>query len=259
MDTKALKKQMGAAIAMVLVAAVALGSATFAWVVTNNTVKATTSTISAQSNAAFMTIAYNATAVNGNDTQASANEQDTKLYPSTYCGGNETSINDQNKGQFMFGYGTGVDSNGYTIDANGVKVVGSTGSIDEAVNAQYAVKYKFNISSRGQDLSNLKVADNGISVAENDSSNSKINSALRILVKCGDNWDVYDKSGTWKYGSGESASTLAAKVSADQDTEVDLILFYEGSDKEIYTNNLTKLEAASNKITVQFTATADNK
>lgn len=31
MDTKALKKQMGAAIAMVLVAAVALGSATFAW------------------------------------------------------------------------------------------------------------------------------------------------------------------------------------------------------------------------------------
>lgn len=40
MDTKALKKQMGAAIAMVLVAAVALGSATFAWFVTNNTVKA---------------------------------------------------------------------------------------------------------------------------------------------------------------------------------------------------------------------------
>lgn len=43
MDTKALKKQMGAAIAMVLVAAVALGSATFAWFVSNNTVKGTTS------------------------------------------------------------------------------------------------------------------------------------------------------------------------------------------------------------------------
>lgn len=55
MDTKALKKQMGAAIAMVLVAAVALGSATFAWFVTNNTVKATTSSISAQSNASYMT------------------------------------------------------------------------------------------------------------------------------------------------------------------------------------------------------------
>ena len=54
MDTKALKKQMGAAIAMVLVAAVALGSATFAWFVSNNKVDATTSKISAQSNSAFM-------------------------------------------------------------------------------------------------------------------------------------------------------------------------------------------------------------
>ena len=41
MDTKALKKQMVAAIAMVLVAAVALGSATFAWFVSNNAVTAT--------------------------------------------------------------------------------------------------------------------------------------------------------------------------------------------------------------------------
>lgn len=69
MDTKALKKQMGAAIAMVLVAAVALGSATFAWFVTNNTVTANTNTISAQSNAAFMTIKYNDTAVGVNSTK----------------------------------------------------------------------------------------------------------------------------------------------------------------------------------------------
>lgn len=48
---------------MVLVAAVALGSNTYAWFVTNNTVKATTSQISAQYNAAFMKIKYNAAAV----------------------------------------------------------------------------------------------------------------------------------------------------------------------------------------------------
>lgn len=40
METKALKKQMGAAIAMVLVAAIALGAATFAWFVNNNAVQA---------------------------------------------------------------------------------------------------------------------------------------------------------------------------------------------------------------------------
>ena len=39
-SVKTLKKQLGAAIAMVCVAAVALGSSTYAWFVTNNNVKA---------------------------------------------------------------------------------------------------------------------------------------------------------------------------------------------------------------------------
>ena len=51
-SVKTLKKQLGAAIAMVLVAAVALGSSTYAWFVSNNSVKATTTNISAQSNSA---------------------------------------------------------------------------------------------------------------------------------------------------------------------------------------------------------------
>ncbi len=38
-SVKTLKKQLGAAIAMVCVAAVALGSSTYAWFVSNNTVK----------------------------------------------------------------------------------------------------------------------------------------------------------------------------------------------------------------------------
>ena len=52
MTVKSLKKQLAAAIAMVCVAAVALGSSTYAWFVSNNTVKAVTTNISAQSNSA---------------------------------------------------------------------------------------------------------------------------------------------------------------------------------------------------------------
>ncbi|MFQ9547238.1 MAG: hypothetical protein ACLRZ6_04790, partial [Lachnospiraceae bacterium] len=55
-SVKALKKQLGAAVAMVCVAAVALGSSTYAWFVSNNNVDATISTISAQSNAPFLKI-----------------------------------------------------------------------------------------------------------------------------------------------------------------------------------------------------------
>lgn len=254
MDTKALKKQMGAAIAMVLVAAVALGSATFAWFVTNNTVKANTNTISAQSNAAFMTIEYNATAVGVNSTEATATDNVGKaLYPATF-GENPTDA--APKGKFAYGYGQKVTADGYMVNSEGLKLVNGTGSRDDAVAGDYAVKEVFNISSRGQDLKNLRV--HAVTAGQT-TSDSKLNSALRVLVYVDDaHWEVYDINGSFKYGSGAAAGVLAEDVTHDVDTEVDLYLFYEGSDDQIYTNNLEQLTSTKN-ITVQFEADAQNK
>ena len=89
MDTKALKKQMGAAIAMVLVAAVALGSATFAWFVSNNKVDATTSKIYAQSNSAFMYIRDEKEQSKDLRTDESS-VVDTPLYPAHWASGTDT-------------------------------------------------------------------------------------------------------------------------------------------------------------------------
>lgn len=254
MDTKALKKQMGAAIAMVLVAAVALGSATFAWFVTNNTVKANTNTISAQSNAAFMTIKYNGSAVGVNSTEDTATDNVGKaLYPATF-GENPTDV--APKGKFAYGYGQKVTADGYMVNSDGLKPVNGTGSLDDAVAGDYAVKEVFKISSRGQDLKNLKVSK--VSAGQT-TSESSLNSALRVLVYVDEtHWEVYDINGTFKYGSGAAAGVLAEDVTHDEDTEVDLYLFYEGSDEQIYTNNLSKLTSTKN-ITVQFTADAQNK
>lgn len=254
MDIKALKKQMVAAIAMVLVAAVALGSATFAWFVTNNTVTANTNTISAQSNAAFMTIKYNDTAVGVNSTEDTATDNAEKgLYPATF-GENPTDA--APKGKFAYGYGQKVTADGYMVNSDGLKLVNGTGSLDDAVAGEYAVKEVFNISSRGQDLKNLRVSS---VTAGKTTSESKLNSALRVLVYVDEtHWEVYDVNGTFKYGSGAAAGVLADDVTHDVNTEVDLYLFYEGSDDQIYTNNLEQLKSTKN-ITVQFTADAQNK
>lgn len=254
MDTKALKKQMGAAIAMVLVAAVALGSATFAWFVTNNTVTANTNTISAQSNAAFMTIKYNDTAVGVNSTEDTATDNVGKaLYPATF-GENPTDA--APKGKFAYGYGQKVTADGYMVNSDGLKLVNGTGSLDDAVKGEYAVKEVFKISSRGQDLKNLRVH---AVTAGKTTSDSKLNSALRVLVYVDDtHWEVYDINGSFKYGSGAAAGVLAEDVTHDVDTEVDFYLFYEGSDDQIYTNNLKQLTSTKN-ITVQFEADAQNK
>ena len=86
-SVKALKKQMAAAVAMVCVAAVALGSSTYAWFVSNNTVKGTTTNISAQSNAPFLKIDNVAvTAASGTTKTLTEPTGETKLYPSQVVG-----------------------------------------------------------------------------------------------------------------------------------------------------------------------------
>ena len=74
-------------VAMVCVAAVALGSSTYAWFVSNNTVKGTTTNISAQSNAPFLKIDNVAvTAASGTTKTLTEPTGETKLYPSQVVG-----------------------------------------------------------------------------------------------------------------------------------------------------------------------------
>ena len=55
-SVKSLQKQLIAAIAMVLVAMIALGSSTYAWFASNTTVTASTTSISAKSDVPFLLI-----------------------------------------------------------------------------------------------------------------------------------------------------------------------------------------------------------
>lgn len=255
MDTKALKKQMGAAIAMVLVAAVALGSATFAWFVTNNKVEATTSTISAQSNAAYMTITNGPAGANAVDTTSAVTKitSPTKLYPATF--GEQTGAT---KGEFMTGYGTGL--NIATLKGD----LSSVGTPDEADAKQFAKKEQFNISSKGQNLSGLKVES--VEVSADAAADQLLKTSFRVLVTNADRtaWVVYglgDKGYEIKLSSetDNSAPDLGS-VTAGQDTLVNVYVFYEGSDTNIHTKNLqdNKLDA-SQSVKINFTATADNK
>ena len=278
-SVKTLKKQLGAAIAMVLVAAVALGSSTYAWFVTNNTVKATTSTISAQSNAAFMKIKYGATATNSDLTADVATIDSEALYPAQWKNNfdaNKTTAGDKVY-QFETAYGTNPTSSGYEMDETSLKAIGAP---SEAVEADYAVANVFNISSKGTDLTNLKVSGAEIQSARpsgettvTDQGNSNLDSALRVLVVCGNNWVLCNKDGVildsegrtsgdnlglfGKKASGDETATTQT-VTHDADTAVNVYVYYDGNDSQIYSNNLPNLNNASSRITVTFTADAQN-
>lgn len=91
MSTKSLKKQLMAAIAMVLVAAVALGSSTYAWFVSNTQVKATTSKVQASTAGGNLMIKAGYTTAasqEGGSTSASvATSNGIAIYPASYNGG----------------------------------------------------------------------------------------------------------------------------------------------------------------------------
>lgn len=241
-SVKALKKQMAAAIAMVLVAAIALGSSTYAWFITNNEVKATTSTISAQSNAAFMVIKYDATAVNSDLTADSATIGNTPLYPAQW---NTTA------GKFETAFAASSDK--ADMKADTLKTVGEAGTPDQAVTAEYAVLNTFNISSKGTGLTNLKVA--GASIETGNTGNTNLDNALRVLVVSPTAWVLCNKDGI-EASKGE-VGVLGDTITPGQDTLVKMYVFYDGNANEIYTNNIGNLKDASAKITVQFSATED--
>ncbi len=267
MDTKALKKQMGAAIAMVLVAAVALGSATFAWFVTNNKVDATTSTISAQSNAAFMYIREKTTDGKDSTTATSTVDSavnDKALYPAHWALESESGSGEgkhyATAGKFYTAFGT--DANDGAMKGASI-VIPESGAPDEAVTGQYAVKNTFRIGSKGSTLKDLVVASASLGTE----GNSQFDKSLRVLVKSGDNWVLCgykDQDNSFTIlGASNNTNKIADKVDGDEDAKevvVDMYIFYDGDETDaIYTNNLSNLKSAAKAITVNFSATSEAK
>lgn len=225
----------------------------------NNTVKATTSTISAQSNAAFMYIRDEAES-STDLTFDTSSVTSTALYPAhwvTEATGNYASAT---VGAFYTAYGTtaenGAMSTGTLAIIPKTSAQGDTdGSPLAAVDGQYAVKNTFYVGSKGTTLENLVVAgasftDGGNTTSTSD--NDDLDNALRVLVTCGDNWVLCDKSSII---ASSNSNKLADTVSSTE-TKVEIYVFYDGDDAQVYTNNLPDLKKESKRITVQFDATA---
>ncbi|MDD6405081.1 MAG: hypothetical protein PUG00_04695 [Clostridiales bacterium] len=269
---KALKKQLVAAIAMVLVAAIALGSSTYAWFVSNNTVKATTTTIAAQSNAAFMVIDKTLTS-ESSGTEDAYTGANTALYPAKV----DVSTAAVTSGSGEKGYvwqsafaatgdksdmksGTLFDIQG-TASGSGESAVAAaaTGTAAAAVQSGFAIQQTFYIGEKTgtTELANLRVSD--IEMTET-STTDDLTSAMRVLIVCGNNWIVYDKDMTMKKTNIKVTDgkyilkTEGFKgVGTANQVTVDMYVYYDGDDSKVFTTNLDKL-ATAHGLTVSFTA-----
>lgn len=265
MDTKALKKQMGAAIAMVLVAAVALGSATFAWFVSNNTVKAETATISAQSNAPFLKIAKTDEKLENTSISFAVADAEAKvLYPSQVVNGKAGSfVTETTKPLFQSAYAQKKEA--ATILTGSRYDVGAP---EAAVNGEFAIEETFKIGTndaKAGSFKNLKVSKVEVTGAGKDEANG-LKGAISVLLVCNDNWAVYKVSpdgalvqtyadGTPVAGNGKGI--LAETIRANASVNVTAYVFYDGSAEKVFTDNLTNL-AKGVGVNITFTATPVN-
>lgn len=273
MSVKTLRKQLLAAIAMVLVAAIALGSSTYAWFVTNNTVKATTSQISAQSNAAFMTIANGTSGAKDADSTYVTTTTPTKpLYPAEWANHFDSAGAKYGDSGFTTGVYQFETAYAETVTNAGIKessrkVVGAPST---ACDEDYALLNEFNVSTKGTNLKYLRVQNVTIGAngdpSQGTDGNDQFADALRVLVMCGTNWAVYTKDGTVESSNltatngreGGEVNYLAENITVGNDTSVNVYVYYDGDTASIYTNNLGNLTAVSSSVTVTFTADALN-
>lgn len=201
METKALKKQLGAAIAMVLVAAIALGAATFAWFVNNNAVTATgvdVSTSSAVPNLYITNAGKTTDAMSTDESNKSA-----KLLPVSTSDG----INFYDTKHW-----TGATQQGGTnAFADQYKAATATG--DNKLYVDYT--FTLGVINGSMDV----YFDSG--AATNLAANKNMGTAGRFAIKFGENdtWKLFKVSGT-ATGKGYYTDSAAEGQTLDKDYAV---------------------------------------
>ena len=155
---------------MVCVAAVELGSSTYAWFVSNIKVDATTTNISAQSNSAYLVIEAGSATTTNSRTSATGKEKttgnDTALYPAQWKNNFDASGNSANQNgvyQFESAYATNLDK---ADEQTGTRF--KIGDPATAVGADYALLNTFYVGSSTYDgefqnltVSNMTVTETG--------------------------------------------------------------------------------------------------
>lgn len=264
MNSKAIKRQLLAAIAMVLVAAIALGSSTYAWFVASGTVKAEGMKVQAQAESGILIKENNADAKFGTVANVTANAA--KLYP--------TSTTDLTKWYHA------VSQQADDAESQQAAAGAYTKLEDTALDG-YRLLNQFVIrSATDTAISNAKLQIQNVTVSDSNKTQN-LNKSIRVGIKV--STGGAQDSATYIYApKAGSVFTLTAKYDNDkQVTEntaatandfltlagnsipandtgliVDVFVWYEGEDEECKTSNVisngTSLTPDELSVSVEF-------
>lgn len=258
-----LKKQLAAAIAMVLVAAISLGTSTYAWFVSNTKVSATSSSVKATSATPNLLIVEGATATgaakntDGKTAIEITSTNATALYPA--------STNDCNTWWAVSSWESGTGSplaNGYykptiTPTANGTNVIdGQYTQGSEKLNAYQVSTYSV-YTTTGEVELNLAPTDPIKVEATGRSTTTGFKDALRVGIVVGGNLKlVYAPTNETGTGNDKDARTgwrsVASATATDQAAYKDNVIAGDsvtGTKFQATNNNTTNPDGTYKKAT----------
>lgn len=241
MSTKALKTQLLAAIAMVLVASIALGSSTYAWFASNTKVDATGMQVTAQSTQAFLLIsnekstAKEIQAENKTSVLLTVTDEDAKLMPAaheTITKAAEAAV-DQNK------WYTGFSADPTKVEMNAGTKQTLTAFTGYVIHKQVWVTVAKN---------STPVKDLSVSATIGNKNTGTITQA-KVLVASSDAAAELSSAATAPTTKLTGATTTITDSTV---VALDIYIYIDGNDSAVFTNNFNSLDTAT--INLSFNA-----
>ena len=256
MSTKALKTQLLAAVAMVLVASVALGSSTYAWFASNNKVTADGMSVSAKTDNIYLIIGKGDADLDtiqaANDTTATAEQTlaYTELKPAALA---TEATKEDVKVASISGSGYSVAQNWYTASAalrDNAAAKTDTEAKLTALNG-YVNEYTYNLClAKGSTASGaLTVNSCTFSGKETDKGADDTFKAVKAVIVCGENAVQFSAEGNVSVPE-DAARILADSVTASGLTTVKVYVYYDGNHADVRSNNVANLKGAS--VAIEF-------
>ena len=247
MNSKAIKRQLLAAIAMVLVAAIALGSSTYAWFASNNKVTADGISITAQSEGKLLIIDDNNGFTNGEKTTitmaANENGKAEKLLPTHP----DYTVNDNFNNQWFHrlsdDYKTAISgTDTEQVVTNGTKKGENFYYLSDELYIKLASNGVKGIDTTAK---NLKLSELAVTSTGGEANETLLNSVRIMLVVNDQKAFVYNSEGkevttdisadgTTKVGYNAglgSASVLATEVDTKTPVKVAVYFYFDGRDE----------------------------
>lgn len=280
MNSKAIKRQLLAAIAMVLVAAVALGSSTYAWFATNNKVSATSMSVIASSEVEFLEIQNKGTAFTGGTVTVQAtnagNTTDLDLKPVTpFTVATLDASASENTNQIAKsandtdpGYGDGFIWTWTTAETGTASTKGTTATwthADFTGGDKYYLLNNFKFRTTANGVTTDKLYANTVTVTG--LVGNALDEAVRVLVVGEKGMQIYDVgTSTWTYYDANGKSVAKANFDGligkveyqDVDGElypVQVFIYYEGDDSQLYTANINSMAGVT--VSIEFSVDAN--